>query len=150
MSSLYRQRVIGSKRPADRAGMTLVEALVAAAILAGGLLAIMQAVEISIRAQHRSELQATVVRLATEKMEEIRKEPEIAGGEESGDFGEDFPDFRWEVQIAETDLPGLDEVTIIVTYAIGNRETEYVLTALQREAGAESEETAEGLSGGMP
>jgi len=129
--------------------MTLLEALVAAGILAGGLLAVMQAVEISIRAQHRSEVQATAAWLAEQKMEEIRKEPQVAAGEDSGDFEESFPDFRWEARIAETDFEGLDEVMIVVTYEVGGREQEYVLTALQRETGVESEETDQELSGGF-
>jgi Tfp pilus assembly protein PilV len=121
--------------------MTLIEALAAAAILTGGLLAVMQAVQISIRAQVRSEVHATAARLAAEKMDEIRKEPEIAAGEETGDFGESFPDYRWEASIAETDLPGLDEVAIVVTCEFAGREEEYVLTSLQREASGESPQT---------
>ncbi|MGD8238550.1 MAG: hypothetical protein PVH68_08370 [Armatimonadota bacterium] len=141
MTSPSAKQTTRTRRPGVRAGMTLIEALAAAAILTGGLLAVMQAVQISIRAQVRSEVHATAARLAAEKMDEIRKEPEIAAGEETGDFGESFPDYRWEASIAETDLPGLDEVAIVVTCEFAGREEEYVLTSLQREASGESPQT---------
>ncbi|MFQ5810305.1 MAG: hypothetical protein ACE5JM_11855 [Armatimonadota bacterium] len=143
MTSVLAKPTMRTTRPGMRPGMTLLEALAAAAILTGGLLAVMQAVQISIRAEQRSEVHATAVRLAAEKMDEIRKEPQIAAGEDSGDFGESFPDHRWEASIVETDLPGLDEVTIIVTYQFAGREEEYGLTSLQRETAGESAETAQ-------
>jgi type II secretory pathway pseudopilin PulG len=118
--------------------MTMVEALVAASILAGGLLAVMRTVQISIRAQMRSEVHATAARLALEKMEEIRNQPQIAVGEESGDFEDNFPEFRWEIRISEGEMPGLFEVLAIITYDFQEQEHEYTLSALQRETGAES------------
>ncbi len=98
----------------------------------------MRTVQVSIRAQMRSEVHATAARLALEKMEEIRNQPQIAVGEESGDFEDNFPEFRWEIRISEGDLPGLFEILTIITYDFQEKEHEYTLAALQRETGGET------------
>ncbi|MFQ6096582.1 MAG: prepilin-type N-terminal cleavage/methylation domain-containing protein [Armatimonadota bacterium] len=133
---------------ASRRGFTLYEVLVATIVLAVGLVTVLRAVGASLGAEQRAEVVSTVTMLAREKMEEIRKEPAIAVGDDRGDFGDSFPDYYWEAQIRQTAIPGLDQIVVIVHYTINGREDEYVLTSLQREETVPSEGEGSAAPGG--
>jgi len=135
-------------RPAaSRRAFTLIEALVSVAIMSIGLVAVMEAYGAAMRLSLQDEHLTTATFLASGKMEEVLKETYITAGEDSGDFGEEFEGFAWTVEIADSEIEGLEIVTVTVTWSVGAVDDELVLTsAAQRR---EPEEATGGAAAGM-
>jgi general secretion pathway protein I len=67
--------------------------------------------------------------LSQEKMVEWERGliPEEGG---DGDFGEDFPDYRWEMKAESTETEGLQKVTLLITWTSGNRNRQFEIERL--------------------
>jgi general secretion pathway protein I len=91
------------------AGFTLLEVMIAMAILAITLVAVYQSQSQSISMAGNSRFLTTASLLAQSRMVEI----DAAAG--NGDFGEDFPDYRWQVEIGETEIDVLKKISLTVT-----------------------------------
>jgi general secretion pathway protein I len=121
------------------AGLTLVELLVAAVLLATGLAGVMMALSTSISTQAVSERMVTACLLAQEKMAELESTP-LETGSESGDFGEDYPDYRWSWTVEPAETDGLLRAEVVVTSGEGSLVREYrLVTYLVEEPTQEAE-----------
>jgi general secretion pathway protein I len=87
-------------------GFTLVEVVVALAILGVGLIVIIQLFSGGLRLGSASVEQTKAVRYARMKMEEIALKTAIEEGTEEGKFDETF---RWQVDVKKVDLLGIDK-----------------------------------------
>ncbi len=98
-----------------RGGFTLLEVMIAMAILAITLVAVFQSQSQSISMAGDSRFLTTASLLARSRMVEIdAADPrEVAAG--SGDFGDDFPDYRWQVEIGDTEIEVLKKISLTVT-----------------------------------
>ncbi len=96
-------------------GFTLLEVMIAMAILAIALVAVYQSQSQSISMAGSSRFLTTASLLAQSRMAEIdAADPrEVAAG--SGDFGDDFPDYQWQVEIGETEIDLLKKIVLTVT-----------------------------------
>ncbi|MEK7826637.1 MAG: prepilin-type N-terminal cleavage/methylation domain-containing protein [Thermodesulfobacteriota bacterium] len=96
-------------------GFTLLEVMIAMAILAITLVAVYQSQSQSLSMAGGSRFLTTASLLAQSRMVQIdAADPrEVAAG--SGDFGEDFPDYRWQVEIGETEIEVLKRISLTVT-----------------------------------
>jgi len=96
-------------------GFTLLEVMIAMAILAITLVAVYQSQSQSISMAGSSRFLTTASLLAQSRMVEIdAADPrEIAAG--TGDFGEDFPDYRWQVEVGDTEIDVLKKISLTVT-----------------------------------
>ncbi len=104
-------------RPETRArGFTLIEVLVATVILAIGLLAALSAFSMAARASGASRNDTIVPLLAEEKLAEVQTTPrdQLEPGESSGDFGDEYPGYSWEMQIAKPDELHRVRVDVII------------------------------------
>jgi general secretion pathway protein I len=105
------------RRYSHHNGFTLLEVMVAMAILAIALVAVFRSQAQSISIANEARLATTASFLAQSKMAEI----ESMGVEGTyGDFGEDFSNYRWEVSTSDTELKYLTKVKLIVTWKKGN------------------------------
>ena len=88
-------------------GFTLLEVMIAVAILSMALVAALGSQSQSVSLATEAKFTTTASFLAQSKMAELEteKSSEIYSG--SGDFGEDFPGYRWNVDVTEGDLEGL-------------------------------------------
>ena len=84
-------------------GFTLMEVLVAMAVLSLSLTIVLQVFASSLRAKETANRLTTASFLAQEKIEEIFMGgfPEIATA--GGDFGKDYPRFGWEKRVSAVD-----------------------------------------------
>jgi len=82
-------------------GFTLIEVLVAVAILGIGLTAILELFSGGLRLGRASEEYTKAVNYARMKMEEMAVKPEVAEGVEEGSFDDTF---RWQVEVKKVDL----------------------------------------------
>ena len=109
----------------DSRGFTLLEVMVAVAILAIALVAILKANLQTIDTLVETRERTTVSLLAASKMAEIESVGAAEWSEFRGDFGEDYPGFTWQVETAPTEVEGLMRVTVIVQAkeGVGGSET---------------------------
>lgn len=91
-------------------GFTLLEVMVAVAIIAIALTALLGSHSQSVSLAGEAKFYTTASLLAQQKMAEL----ELAGFDDlvndRGDFGEEFPGYRWEVKIDNADFEGFTEI----------------------------------------
>jgi general secretion pathway protein I len=95
MSSLIREYISQKKE----CGFTFLEVIVAVALLAIALTAVLGSQSQSVSLASEAKFYTTVTLLAQGKMAEIEAEDLDTLSSDSGDFGEDFPGYTWEVTI---------------------------------------------------
>ena len=91
-------------------GFTLLEVMIAVTIIAIVLVAVFGSQSQSLSLANDAKFNTTAALLAQRKMAEV----EIGNFQDlsssSGDFGEDFPEYQWELTVSEVPLPGTGEV----------------------------------------
>lgn len=118
---------------ATSSGFTLIEVVLALAILAMFIVPLLGSITRGMESIRTMENRSLALRLAQDKMTELRMLtfPE-AEGTDDGDFGRDYPDFKWRVemtksptiQLMETAIPTLKgmEVRLVVSWKEGTAE----------------------------
>ena len=96
-------------------GFTLMEVMVAVAILAIALVSIFQLQSQSISMSTDSRFMTTAALLAQTKMVEVETASTLSDKSESGDFGLDYPQYTWRLDISDTQLPQFKKIEITVT-----------------------------------
>ncbi len=97
-------------------GFTLLEVMIAMAILAIALVAVYQSQSQSISMASDSRFLTTASLLAQSRMAEIdAADPrQVASG--NGDFGEEFPDYSWQVEVGDVEeIALLKKIVLTVT-----------------------------------
>ena len=84
------------------------------AILSIAMVAILKANVQNLDALTRTRVASTATVLAASKLAEVEAAGAANWSEFQGDFGEDYPDFTWEVETAGTELEGLIRVAVTV------------------------------------
>jgi len=97
-----------------QAGFTLLEVLVAVAVMAIALVGILKANYQSLSALAESRARTTAVLLAGNKLAEVEAAGAGRWNEFQGDFGEEHPGFSWRVESEPTTEAGLVRVAVIV------------------------------------
>ncbi|MBW2035901.1 MAG: prepilin-type N-terminal cleavage/methylation domain-containing protein [Deltaproteobacteria bacterium] len=92
-------------------GFTLLEVMVAMAIIAIALTAVLGSQSQSVSLATEAKFSTTAVLLAQDKLAEIEAEKigDLTSG--SGDFGEDFPGYRWNLRVTDTSFDELEEIS---------------------------------------
>ena len=123
-------------------GFTLIEMIVATLILALAITGALSAISNSTRAVEVGERLQTAALLAQNKLTELELETtNMMSGEQQGDFGEEYPTYRWRTQTDTTEFEKLFKVTLIVSWGENNQgsEREFV-TYLRNDADQTPEE----------
>lgn len=109
-------------RPSGTRGFTLLEVMVALAIMAGVVITLLGAVNyhLGVIANERDSITMTL--LARAKMTEIEKSP--AKGE--GSFAPSNPDLKWKAELLPATLPGLQKLVVRVQRTGDSREVALV------------------------
>ena len=105
---------LGLRSSNKTSGFTLIEVLVAVAILAIAMVAILKANVQNLDALTKSRETTTASLLAASKLAEIEAAGVANWGESQGDFGEDYPEFTWQVETTSTEVEGLERIAVIV------------------------------------
>lgn len=92
-------------------GFTLLEVMVAMAIIAIALVAVFGSQSQSLSMAGEAKFNTTAAFLAQGKMAEIEAEAEEGPTSGSGDFGEDFPGYLWEAEVRDVPSGGLGNVS---------------------------------------
>lgn len=113
-----------------RRGVTLLEVLVAALVLATGVSACLSVIAGSAAAVRRVEEHSRGLMFARSKMDEILKEPLLQTGTDQGQGVDETTEYDWEASIEPSQHPSLVLITVIATHRVSGYQT--VVTTLRR------------------
>jgi len=113
----------------EEKGFTFLEIMVAVAILSIALIAALRTQSQSLLIASESIKNTNILFLAREKMAEIELEgyPEV--GQSEGTF-EKHPEFRWKVEVKETPVEDLRDVTLTIFWKEADMERKYSIETL--------------------
>ncbi len=117
-----------SRRRAQ-AGFTLVEMIVATVLLAIGVVATLGAIHAAATTTLAAEGAQTSALLAQKQITQLQLQPnQISGGDQSGDFGEEYPGYSFQQSVEATDYQNLFKVTVTISWGGNNNphKREYV------------------------
>jgi type II secretion system protein I len=98
-------------------GFTLIEVLVAMVILSIAFMWLLSSQGQSIEMATRSRFLTTATLLAQERISEVTSgEQTVSQGSGGGDFGEDYPGYRYEETVESTVLPGYFKYSLTVKW----------------------------------
>jgi len=89
-------------------GFTLLEVMIAVTIIAIVLVAVFGSQSQSLSLANEAKFSTTAALLAQKKMAEVEAEDSLDLISNSGDFGEDFPQYNWEVNVSDIPMSGVE------------------------------------------
>lgn len=92
-------------------GFTLLEVMVALSIISIVLVSLLVSQSHSISLQDEAKFNTTAALLAQKKISEIEAKNRDDFMSDSGDFGDDFPNYFWEIKIQDVSFPEAEEFT---------------------------------------
>lgn len=103
-------------------GFTLLEVMLAMTILAIALLAVYQSQRQSLAMSERANFLTEAALLAQGQMARIdtMNMAELTG--RAGDFGEEHPKYRWELEVLDTEIPFLKRIELTVSSKASSRD----------------------------
>ncbi|MBW2040059.1 MAG: prepilin-type N-terminal cleavage/methylation domain-containing protein [Deltaproteobacteria bacterium] len=103
-------------------GFTLMEVMVALAILAIALVVVFSHQVASIDLGNEAMIITKATLLAQEKMTELIAQERLATGENEGEVQEGVPPFRWKTTVEDAEPEGMRRVMVIVKWKEGDKE----------------------------
>ena len=108
-------------------GFTLLEVMIAVAIIAMALVAAIGSQSQSVSLAGEAKFTTTAVFLAQSKMADLEAKKPHDLFSDAGDFGEDFPGYRWEAEVSPATLDRLGEASrhlkkIVLTVGRGDND----------------------------
>ena len=135
----YQRRVMTAEQIAAQSsqpprGFTLLEIMVALSIIAIVLVSVYKMHAQTISMNNEVRFYATAPMLAQLKMAEVESESLEDMGDDSGDFGDEFPDYRWNIVIDDVESTALGNIAkdlkkIDLLISLNNDEFTYSLRA---------------------
>lgn len=135
----YQRRVMTAEQIAAQSsqplrGFTLLEIMVALSIIAIVLVSVYKLHAQTISMNNEVRFYATAPMLAQLKMAEVESESLEDIGDDSGDFGDEFPDYRWNIVIDDVESTALGNIAkdlkkIDLLISLNNDEFTYSLRA---------------------
>jgi general secretion pathway protein I len=103
-------------------GFTLLEVMVALAILSAALVVIFSQQARSIALGNEARITTKASLLAQEQMAGLITEQRLRSGDEEGEVKDSIPLFKWKQMVEESNIEGMKKLTIIVLWKEGERE----------------------------
>ncbi len=91
--------MLGNNPNNHKSGFTLLEIMVALSIMSLGLVIVIQTLASALMTVGISSRYNIAVLLAQQKLWDVQQGGYPAPGRDSGDFGERYPDYRWEIDV---------------------------------------------------
>lgn len=98
----------------NQTGFTLLEVMIAMAILAVALVGVFQLQSQSISMAGESRFMTTASLLAQSKMADIETDPALGNRSQKGDFAPDYPEYAWTIQVTDTQIAKLKRIEVTV------------------------------------
>jgi general secretion pathway protein I len=100
-------------------GFTLLEVMVALLIIATSFIVLLHSRNQSVIAADYARHMTIATLLASEKMGEMELEDLLDINEDTGTFGDDYPEYTWTMTVAETAYEQIKEVRVMVVWGSG-------------------------------
>jgi type II secretory pathway pseudopilin PulG len=137
-------------RAGRRRGFTLVEALASIAFVAVVLPVALEGIRLASRTGRLANARLQAAQLAETKLGELAVTGDWLYGDLSDTFGDDWPDFRWELTVEnwaeDPEADTLQMLTLTVFFTVQGREYDVALSTLSDEAAASAAGSGPGLS----
>jgi type II secretion system protein I len=108
------------KPKTGKTGFTLVELLLSVAILSFGLVGVIHAYGISLKALSVGQDYSDFIYLLSKRMAEVEEKTLVEGGINSGtsygEFSDGYANFNWRLQVEEAATKGLQKVLVTVSH----------------------------------
>lgn len=127
----------------DESGVTLLEVLVAVTIAGVVFVVLMSGFGTGLKTTGIAEDYTTAAFLAKDVLADLELKKEIKAGKENGDFGEDFPNFRWSTEVEKSTTLPFYSASVRVFFTRGNTEREMTLRTVLLAGEKEQMETPE-------
>jgi Tfp pilus assembly protein FimT len=114
----------------NRKAFTLLEVLASFVLMAIIIPVAMKGVSLGTRLTSKSKQQVEAASLARTKLAEILACEEWKNGNSSGDFGKEWPDYRWSMEINSWIQASLSQLDLQVFWFAQGREQSITLTTL--------------------
>jgi general secretion pathway protein I len=118
----------------NRQGFTLIEVLAALMLMAIALPAINRGISIASESASAARFHNEAAGLAESKLNEILATQQWQGGQMSGDFAPDFPQYRWQATVGDwpqdNSAVGLQQLDVTVTWAFRNHDDSLTVSTL--------------------
>ncbi|MGW8287688.1 MAG: type IV pilus modification PilV family protein [Desulfobulbales bacterium] len=92
-------------------GFTLLEVMIAVAIIAIALTTLLGSQSQSVSFANSAKFETMAALLAQSKMSEITTQKANGLTNDSGDFGEDYPGYSWELSVSDLAIPGVADIS---------------------------------------
>ena len=105
-------------------GFTLLEIMIAVAIIAIALTALLGSQSQSVYFANSAKFETMATLLAQSKMSELVLEDSFSLSSNNGDFGDDFPGYAWKATIDDIVIEGIDvsdylkQIDLVVTWGV--------------------------------
>jgi len=122
------------KKQINKKGFTLVEVMVSVVVLGIGIASVLGLIGQATKAVSTARgimIQTGLARLAMVEIENKYWQKKADDVDTSGDFGDDFPDYSYDVEVIEDideEVPALQEVNLTVYWDRGKFKRPYTLT----------------------
>lgn len=117
----------GIKKRHNAKGFTLMEIMVAMAILAIALVSVFQLQSQTISMAVDSRFMTTAALLAQSKMVDMETASDLSNKTDAGVFGPDYPQYTWRTVVSDTQLPRFKKIEVTVTNTLFLRRGTYTL-----------------------
>jgi len=102
------------RSPHPNGGFSLIEIMCAILVMGTALVALTRGLTTAMGSTKDSEVQTVVVSLAAGQLETLRAGGVLTDDTTDGDFGDSFPQYKWEQTISPGGLDGLHDVELSV------------------------------------
>jgi len=92
-------------------GFTLLEVMIAVALIAIALTTLLGSQSQSVSFANSAKFETMAALLAQSKMSEITVQKPDELTSDSGDFGDDYPGYAWEVNVSDIAIAGMDNIS---------------------------------------
>jgi prepilin-type N-terminal cleavage/methylation domain-containing protein len=122
-------------------GFSLVELMCALLILGIGIVGLTEGITTALASSKDTERQSAAALLAAGQIELLRAEGYLLEGETDGEFEGELSIYNWRQTVDSTEIPGLFEVTVLITQSNSGQEVFELKTMLFDPPIARDEET---------
>lgn len=117
MNKPLNQRLLRRYCPRSTPGFTLIEMIVATVLLAIGVVGTMGAIHTASQTTLLADGAQTAALLAQKQITQLELQPnQLTGGDQQGDFGDEYAGYKWQQNAEATDYPNLFKVTMTITW----------------------------------
>jgi len=124
-------------RQREQPGFTLIEILATISLMAMVLPAVMAGISVCLSAGDLAEHHAKAASLGHTKLSQLLSEGQLQDTNLSGDFGEDWPEYRWTAQVSDWDGSALRQLDVTVWWQHEGKDRNLTFSSLAYTGGTQ-------------